>query len=64
MRSPEVYRKYAEQCLRMAEQASEQDHARALFDMSKVWMQEALDAERKITAKRAFSGRVVSRTRH
>jgi hypothetical protein len=64
MRSPKACRKFAEDCLRIAEQTIEEDHARMLFDMSKVWIQEALEAERTITAKRALSGYLVSRTKH
>ena len=64
MRTPEAYLKFAEECLRIAKLTSEEEHARALCDMSKLWMQEAVAAERAMNARRTFAGQVISRTKH
>jgi hypothetical protein len=46
MQNPDKFREYAEQCKRMARNASEKDRA-ALLEIAEAWLKCAAEAERK-----------------
>jgi len=47
METAQEYRKYAEQCRRLAQQLEARRHRAILQEMSKVWLRLALEAEQK-----------------
>jgi hypothetical protein len=50
MTDPAIYRKYGEECLRLATTASENDR-RILMEHAGVWLQLAEDAESEVNTK-------------
>jgi len=47
MDSPNDYQKFADECLRLAKQASNPDHKAILEQMADVWLRLASDAKRR-----------------
>jgi hypothetical protein len=47
MRSSEQYRRFAEECLRLAKQANNGNHRQVLEEMAEAWSTLAEDAEKK-----------------
>jgi hypothetical protein len=50
--APSDYRKFAEECRRLAARAAEQKHKAILEQMAEVWSKLALEAEEKRPRKR------------
>jgi hypothetical protein len=50
--APSDYRKYAEECRRLAARAEDQQHKAILEQMSEVWSRLALEAEQERPRKR------------
>jgi hypothetical protein len=47
METPTDYRKFADECLRLAKQTANGDHKTILEQMAEVWLNLAREAERK-----------------
>lgn len=47
MEKPQDYRKFAEECRRLAKQVTNQQHRAILEQMAEVWLRLAADAEQK-----------------
>ena len=47
------FHEYARECLQLAEQATEPDTKKSLVELSRIWMEAALNEERHILPERA-----------
>lgn len=48
MSSPDEFRAFARECLRWAEETSDEKHREVLLDLAKQWMHAALQTEKTI----------------
>jgi hypothetical protein len=50
METPRDYRKFAEECRRLAKEAKDEEHGRILQQMAEAWLRLAAEAEQKGSA--------------